>query len=160
MSEGFSVPRLFVDLPFDVDGTAIYEDFRRVLEVAPMPKRELAEEVGVSDVTIGRWARGESRPSVEHMARTLQVVGERLEAIESRLNQAQMEVEAVEAYLEARDAYSERRDSELQEDGPPLDAEKMEPYREEVEAAEERLREVLPTSRPPEGGSEGDKTED
>lgn len=51
--------------------------FQRLLEQSPIPERELAELVDVSQATISRWRRGESTPSIGHVDDVARIVRHR-----------------------------------------------------------------------------------
>lgn len=105
-----NVPELVVMLPIDMDTGAIYDRFRSVLEVAPMSKTELAEEIGVSQATVSRWASGDARPSVEKMLTLVAAVEDRLDEIQRRAESARQVLEAVERVIEARKEYQEKEE--------------------------------------------------
>lgn len=48
-----------------------------------MSRTELAEEVGVAQVTVGRWAAGDARPSVEKMLAAVSAVEDRIAEIQA-----------------------------------------------------------------------------
>lgn len=106
-----NMPRLAL-LPADVDTDAIYERFRAVLDVAPMSKTELAEEVGVSQATVSRWTAGDARPSIEKMLQAVAVVEDRLAEIQRRADEAREALEAAETALQARERYESDKSRE------------------------------------------------
>ncbi len=80
---------------------AIYEAFEDLLTDLPMSQTELASQIGVAHTTVGRWARGQTRPSLDHMIRAVNAIAERLEDLRRRVERTGSALQAVRATQQA-----------------------------------------------------------
>ncbi|UCC84807.1 MAG: helix-turn-helix transcriptional regulator [Gemmatimonadota bacterium] len=59
--------------------------FRYILTNLPMTHAELAEEIGVAQSTVTRWARGDTHPSFDDMARAVRAASNRVEQVRNTM---------------------------------------------------------------------------
>ncbi len=80
---------------------AICKDFEERLAELPMSHQELASQLRVAHSTVGRWARGQTRPSLEDMIAAIDVISERLRELQTRVNWTARVLQAVQATQDA-----------------------------------------------------------
>lgn len=91
----------------DID--RVYQAFRDVLSDLPMSHADLAEQLGVSQPTISRWASGKISPALEDMLATVEAIQARLTELQNRAQHAREVLAAVQTADAEFDRYERNR---------------------------------------------------
>ncbi len=75
------VPTWYAATGLHGENARVYEAFQRFLHNLPLSYTELAEQVGVSQPAVSRWASDVTHPSLREMSEAVEIVRSRLDEI-------------------------------------------------------------------------------
>ncbi|NNK48293.1 MAG: helix-turn-helix transcriptional regulator [Gemmatimonadetes bacterium] len=75
------VPTWYAATGLHGENARVYEAFQRFLHNLPLSYTELAEQVGVSQPAVSRWASDVTHPSLGEMSEAVEIVRSRLDEI-------------------------------------------------------------------------------
>lgn len=82
---------------------AVQNAFQELLRDLPMSQAQLAREINVAQPTVGRWARGQTKPSLQHMILAAEAIAERVGTLKRRVDRVGAALKAIQEAQEAWD---------------------------------------------------------